>query len=94
MGDFYAGLGACSFEKLKPFGTISLGADVLYCSPDSVNLTTNRAGLQKAREHYEKAVRLLTEVEAANEATSQDKENLRIGGEKIEICAAKLNGKS
>lgn len=92
IGDFYGGIGVCSFERFKPYGDI--GNNYVYCPPETNDFVKNRNSLQKASEYYKKAVHLLSEIEAANSATSEDKENLRLGIEKIEICARKLNGKS
>jgi tetratricopeptide (TPR) repeat protein len=94
MGDFYGGLGVCSFEKMKSIGTITNGVDAAYCSPDSNKFTTNHPRLQKARSFYQKAVNFLTELEAANAATPPDREILRIGREKIATSSERLQGKS
>ena len=80
LGDFHAGLGVCNFERAKSFDAIS--ESYRYCPTDAINSTKNRT----ARNYYEKAARLLNELETNNTATAEDKENLRLAAEKIRLA--------
>ena len=92
LGDFHAGAGVCDFRQAKNFDSLSESSR--YCPPESNDIAAaSRARLREAREFYQKAVRLLTEFEAQWVAQFDDKENLRLGKEKIEFCEKKLNGK-
>jgi serine/threonine protein kinase len=91
MGDFYAGSGVCGSERSQAYGGIGAYE---YCPPDANETTTNRARLQQAQNYYQKAVDIFGGFETQSVAQYDDKENLRIGKEKTETCAKKLNGRS
>ena len=87
MGDLQAGLGVCGFERSKNYGSIG---DYEYCAPEGNEITTSRARLRQAQDYYEKAVSLLNEFEAQSVAQYDDKENLLLGRQKIEVGAKHL----
>jgi tetratricopeptide (TPR) repeat protein len=91
MGDSHAGLGVCGFERSQPYGGIG-GYE--YCPPEGKEITRNRARLLQAQDYYQKAVSLLNEFEVQSVAQYDDKENLLLGKQKIEVCEKNLGTRS
>jgi tetratricopeptide (TPR) repeat protein len=91
MGDAYAGLGVCDLARSQSYGGIS-GYE--YCPSDANEITGNRARLRQAQEYYQKAVSLLNEFEVQSLAQYDDKQNLLLGKQKIEVVAKKLSAGS
>ncbi|MGZ8844222.1 MAG: protein kinase domain-containing protein, partial [Pyrinomonadaceae bacterium] len=91
MGDFHAGFGVCDFARSQNYGGIS-GYE--YCPPNAKEMMRNRARLRQAQDYYQKAVSLLTEFEVQSVAQYDDKENLLLGKQKIEVGAKDLGAGS